>query len=829
MDNQPDPVNTRTGLSVEAIKAAILDHLNFSLGTLKDLASPEKYCAAVCLTVRDHLLYNSLNSVPRLVQAGRTVVYLSAEYLMGPQLHNNLLALGAYRQFEQALDELGVDLKELIGIEVEPGLGSGGLGRLAACYLDSLATLEVPAIGYGIYYEFGIFDQQIIDGWQVEKTDLWLNRSAHWEVVKEEFKPEVGFEGHTVKHRDCSDRIHSEWIPGYSVRGKPLSWQVAGFNNKMATSLRLWKAEACESFDFQDFNQGDYYGAVEQKVLSENLTKVLYPNDEALQGKALRLKQQYFLVSCALQELIRFLDYHGADITRFHEEFCIQLNDTHPALAIPELMRLLVDVHKLDWNKAWHITRSTFSYTNHTLLPEALECWPVHMLEMRLPRHLEIIYEINTQFLAQVRRQYPNDDQRVARMSLIDEHGEQSVRMANLACVGSHTVNGVSALHSALLKDDLLRDFFEFTPKKFTNVTNGVTPRRFLHVCNPGLSELITHQIGDRWITNLFDLRQLEEFADDEDFQQRWRGVKQVNKSLLTHDVYDKLGIRVDPQSMFDIQCKRIHEYKRQLLNILNIISLYNRIQQNPGIEIVPRTFIFGGKAAPGYHLAKLTIKLITSVAAVINRDKDVADRLKVIFYPNFNVKNGQLIYPAADLSEQISTAGKEASGTGNMKFSLNGALTVGTLDGANIEIREEVGEDNFFLFGLTADEISSLRAKPYLPWDFYQADPELEDAINLIKRGVFSPKQPDLFQPLVGSVLHHDEYMVLADYRSYIDCQDRVSKIYQDPGHWTRMSILNVARMGKFSSDRAIQEYCDNIWNVATRNKPAQGVSGSR
>jgi len=810
--------SVRTGLSVEAIKQAILDHLCSSLGTFQEVASPESFYLAVALTVHDHVQAKFVSTIrtESVTQLHKTVVYLSAEYLMGPQLLHNIVSLGIHDEVRQAVMELGLDLDQLLEQEREPGLGNGGLGRLAACYLDSLATLNVSSVAYGIRYEFGIFEQEIKDGWQVEKTDKWLDHGTPWELPTIEAKrPEVGFEGYTAPYCDFAGRVRRQWVPGYVVRGIPHSWPVVGCHANRTNLLRLWKAEACESFDFQNFNQGDYYGAVEEKVLSENLTKVLYPNDEPAQGRALRLKQQYFLVSCALQDLIRFLEAGGVDIERFNEYFAIQLNDTHPALAVVELMRLLVDVHDIDWEKAWHITCDSFAYTNHTLLPEALETWPLPMFEKRLPRHIEIIYDINAKLLDEVRRRFPGDEERVRRMSLIDEEGERHVRMANLACAGSYSINGVSELHSELLKNSVLRDFYELTPEKFTNITNGVTPRRFLRLCNPGLSELITRHIGDQWVTRLETLGRLEPLATNPDFAESWRNVKQNNKAALAEYLLQHTGVVVDPATMFDVQVKRIHEYKRQLLNVLHIITLYNRIRAKPDIDLTRRTFIFGGKAAPGYHMAKLIIKLIDSVATVVNRDPMVADRLKVVFFPNFNVKSGQRIYPAADLSEQISTAGKEASGTGNMKFALNGALTIGTLDGANIEIREAVGEDNFFLFGLTTAEIDELMCRSYVPWNVYAADTELKEAIDLINQGSFSPDQPGLFKPLVGSLLYHDPYLVLEDYRSYLSCQDRVSAAYKDPAHWTQMSILNVARMGRFSSDRAIAEYCSKVWRL--------------
>jgi glycogen phosphorylase len=809
------------GSTVETLKRSIVNHLYYSQGVPPELARRVDYFLAVAQAVRDRMQDRWIANVRHFAKARRILVYLSAEYLIGPQLQSNLINLGIEAETRQALRELGIDLDELIEEEREPGLGNGGLGRLAACYLDSLATLGIPCIAYGIRYEFGIFEQQIRDGWQVAATDLWLSDGDPWEgQTSKRFTSEVGFEGCTSQYFDAAGggRVRTRWDPGYVVRGVGYVWPIVGYRKEMANSLRLWRAEATQSFDFKNFDQGDYYGAVEQKVLSENLTKVLYPNDEPAQGKALRLKQQYFLVSCTLQELTRELKTIGVEIEEFHKRYCIQLNDTHPALAVAEMMRLLVDVHELDWDKAWRICCSTFAYTNHTLLPEGLEVWPLPMFEKLLPRHLEIIYEINAGLLDEVRQRFPGDVERVARMSLIDEHGERYVRMANLACVGSRHINGVSELHSQLLKRSLLRDFYELTPDKFGSVTNGVSPRRFLRLCNPGLSALITRYLGDEWICNLQALRRLESFADDAEFRSRWAAVKLDNKRALARYLREFVGVTVDPETMFDIQVKRIHEYKRQLLNVLHVITLFNRIRADPAGMTTPRTCIFGGKAAPGYYMAKLIIKLITSVAKAVNNDKVVAERLKVVFYPNFNIKSSQRVYPSADLSEQISAAGYEASGTGNMKFALNGALTIGTLDGANVEIREAVGHENFFLFGLTVAEIESLRANDYAPRMHYETNAELKAAIDLIDSGFFAPAdQPMLFKSVVGSLLHDDHYMVLADYQSYVECQDEVSRAFLDSAHWTRMSILNVARMGWCSSDRAVRDYCRNIWQIGS------------
>lgn len=629
----------------------------------------------------------------------------------------------------------------------------------------------------------------------------------------------VKFGGRTEYYKDNRGSEHVRWIPDREVLGVPYDTPILGYQVNTANTLRLWKAEAVESFDFAVFNQGNYYGAVDQKVSSENLTKVLYPNDEKIAGKQLRLEQQFFFVSCSLQDMFRILKGQGVPVEQFHEKFTIQLNDTHPAIAVVELMRLLIDENGMGWDGAWEITQKTFAYTNHTLMPEALEKWAVSLFGKLLPRHLEIIYELNFRFLEQVRMKFPKDRDRLARMSLIEENGERYVRMAHLACLGSHAINGVAELHSELLKETVLRDFYEFFPEKFSNKTNGVTPRRWIALSNPRMTQLISRRISDSWIKNLDDLRQLEPLAKDAGFCQDWRSMKQAIKQDLANHIHQELGITVDPNSLFDIQSKRIHEYKRQHLNVLHIVTLYNQLKQNRNLEIPPRTFIFGGKAAPGYHMAKLMIKLINSVADVINHDPDTRDRLRVIFLPNYNVTNSQRVYPAADLSEQISTAGLEASGTGNMKFAMNGALTIGTLDGANIEIRQEVGDENFFLFGLTTPEVADLKAKGYSPWAYYQSNEQLRDVIDLIASGHFSHGDSSLFKPLLDKLLSHDPFMLLADYQSYLDCQAQVSQTYSDSAVWTRKSILNVARMGKFSSDRAIAQYCQEIWRV----KPIQ------
>lgn len=694
-------------------------------------------------------------------------------------------------------------------------MGNGGLGRLAACYLDSLATLQRPAVGYGIRYEFGIFDQEFHDGWQTEITDKWLRRGNPWEIAKPEVAYYVNWGGHTEHYRDEEGRHCVRWVPYRVVKGIAYDTPIQGYGVNTCNTLRLWSAEAVESFDFQAFNVGDYYQAVDEKLISETVTKVLYPNDEPEIGKRLRLGQQYFFVSCSLQDMLHILDLAGVPVEHFAQRFAVQLNDTHPSIGVAELMRLLVDERRLDWERAWEITVETFGYTNHTLLPEALETWPLPMFREWLPRHLEVICEINRRFLDEVRARFPGDEARVRRMSLIGEEGDKRVRMAHLATVGSHAVNGVAALHSDLLKASVLKDFFELWPDRFSNKTNGVTPRRFLALANPGLRELFNRTLGDRWPVELGTLRKLESHVEDAAFRQEWRAVKRANKQRLAAYVRAHTGIELDPDWLFDIQVKRIHEYKRQHLNMLHIVTLYRRLKENPALKIPPRAFIFGGKAAPGYFMAKRIIKLINAVAETVNADPEVNTRMKVAFVPNFNVQNAHIIYPAADLSEQISTAGKEASGTGNMKFMLNGALTIGTLDGANVEIREEAGADNFFLFGLTAEEVERIKREGYRPAGYVEGNAELRAVLELIGGGHFSRGDTEVFRPMVENLTQSDPFLVLADYAAYVACQEQVSSAWQDEDQWTRMSILNTARGGKFSSDRAIGEYCEEIWNV--------------
>jgi glycogen phosphorylase len=807
----------RTGVTVETLKRAILENLRYVIGKDPEFATDEDYFMAVAYTVRDRILARWLATRRCYLEHNvRVVSYLSAEFLMGPHLANNLLNLNIEGPIRQATKEMGLDLDQIIAQEAEPGLGNGGLGRLAACYLDSLATLGIPAIGYGIRYTFGMFHQEIHDGWQLELTDYWLRYGNPWEIRRPQESVDVLFGGHTESWRDSHGNVRARWIPAQIVKGIPYDTPILGYGSGVANDLRLWKSEATESFYFEKFNTGDYDGAVAAKTFAETITKVLYPNDDEIKGKQLRLEQQYFFVSCALQDMIRIHLAAGRAITTFNEKWTIQLNDTHPSVGVAELMRLLMDEHELGWDQAWQITSQTFNYTNHTLLPEALERWSLPLFARLLPRHIEIIYEINSRFLKVVRETFPGDDGKVSRMSIIEETGDKFVRMANLATIGSKHVNGVAELHTQLLKAEVLRDFNDLWPHKFINVTNGVTPRRWLAVANPELTALTTSKIGKGWINNLDQLKQLEAYAEDSAFRADWRKMQNDVKVRLAQYILKDVGISVDPSSMFDTQVKRIHEYKRQHLNVLYVITLYLRLKKNPKLEMTPRTFLFGGKAAAGYAMAKLIIKLINSVGETINHDPDVKDRLKLFFLPDYNVTFGQKVYPAADLSEQISTAGKEASGTGNMKFAMNGALTIGTLDGANIEIRDAVGHENFFLFGLTAPQVTATKNAGYNPRAIYESNPVLREVVDSIANGQFSQGDHSLFHPLIDNLLNSDPYLLLADYQSYVDCQEQVSATFRDQEKWTRMSIYNAVRMGRFSSDRAIEEYCRNIWGVS-------------
>ena len=814
---------TRTGLSAATLQQAVVDNLMYLQARYPAIATTYNWYTALAHSVRDRMLDRWVDSVKAYAARDvKVACYLSAEFLIGPQLGNNLVNLGIEQNARAAMQALGQDLEALVAFEEEPGLGNGGLGRLAACYLDSLATLEVPAVGYGIRYEFGIFDQQIRDGWQVEVTDKWLQRGYPWEIVRPEVAWNVSFRGHSERYMDDDGHLRVRWVPGGLIKGIACDIPVLGYRVNTCNTLRLWKSEAVESLDLQDFNIGDYYGAVREKVISETLSKVLYPNDVPEAGKRLRLAQQYFFVSCSLQDMLRLLEIKDEKVERLPDLFAVQLNDTHPSIAVAELMRLLVDEHRVPWEQAWELTCSTLSYTNHTLLPEALETWGLPLFADLLPRPLEIIFEINRRFLDDVRRRFPGDDARVRRMSLIDETGEKRVRMANLATVGSHAVNGVADMHSTLLKETVLRDFADLWPERFCNVTNGVTPRRFLLLGNTALAELIDEVVGDGWVTDLTRLEELVAHADDAAFRERWRAVKRTNKENLARRIAERCGTAVDPGALFDVHVKRIHEYKRQHLNALHIVTLYDRLRRNPSIEVAPRCFIFGGKAAPGYRMAKLMIRLITGIAETVNSDPAIAGRLKVVFVPDFNVKSAQFIYPAADLSEQISTAGKEASGTGNMKFMMNGALTIGTLDGANVEIRQEVGEENFFLFGLTAAEVERKTREGYRPQTHVEGNPELRAALDLIGSGHFSRGDREMFRPLLDNLLGADPFLVLADFADYAVAQARVDEAWRDQERWARMSIANTAHSGKFSSDRAIHEYASRIWNLRTVEIPS-------
>ncbi|HEX8978409.1 MAG TPA: glycogen/starch/alpha-glucan phosphorylase [Parasulfuritortus sp.] len=813
----------RTGGSVKALKEAFTDNLFYLIGRTYEKAKPLDHYTALAYTIRDRLMERFIATSRNYKrQTAKTVAYLSAEFLLGPHLGNNILNLGLWDNVKQALGELGLDMTAILEAEPEPGLGSGGLGRLAACYMDSMATLEIPAIGYGIRYEYGIFDQEIKDGWQVEVTDAWLRNGNPWEIPNRSRRYPVRFGGDTEQYTDDHGVFRVKWMPECTVYGLGYDTPIMGHGVENVNLLRLWKSEARESFDFQAFNQGNYYGAVDEMVVAENLSKVLYPNDEPEVGKALRLRQQYFFVSCSLQDMVRIVLRDLGDLRRFPDKFVVQLNDTHPSLAIPEFMRLMVDEHGMPWDEAWALTRRSFAYTNHTLLPEALETWPLDMFDRILPRHMEIIYEINARFMDEVRMRFFQDDARLARMSIIDEAKPRHVRMAHLASVGCMAINGVAKLHSELLKETVLKDFYEMWPDKFSNKTNGVTPRRFISLANRPLAALLEETIDHGWLRDLHQLNRLEPLAEDAAFRERWRRVKREAKANLAGCIKSQLDLDVDPDSLFDIQTKRIHEYKRQHLNLLRIVALYNRIKQGAANDMTPRTFVFGGKAAPGYHMAKLIIKLINSVADVVNRDPQVNGYMKVAFIPDFNVKTAQHIYPAADLSEQISTAGKEASGTGNMKFSMNGALTIGTLDGANVEIREAVGPENFFLFGLTEREVETVVRDGYDPGRFIGQDPDLRAAIELIDSGLFAHGNRDLFRPFTETLTRQDAYLACADFRAYLDCQEEVDRRYRDAEHWAQMSILNVARIGCFSSDRAVREYCRDIWQVQPVSVPA-------
>ena len=812
-DHQHKPLN----LNLSSVKQSMNNHLIFSVGKDTITATHRDWFFALAKVVRERLIERWMETMRRYYHNdAKRVYYLSMEFLIGRSLMNSVLNVGFLDEVRQACIEAGIDLDKVTELEFDAALGNGGLGRLAACFLDSMATIGLPGYGMGIRYEYGMFNQKIENGWQVEHPDNWLRYGNPWEFPRPEVLYPVKFHGHVVQYSDEGGNPHHHWIETEDVMAMAYDTPVPGYGLDTVNNMRLWSAKASRDFDLKYFNEGNYIKAVEDKNESENLSKVLYPDDTTAMGRELRLKQQYFFVSASLQDILyRFRKHHNT-FDELPDKVAIQLNDTHPSIAIPELMRLLLDIHHLEWDHAWDITTRTFAYTNHTLMPEALETWAVSMFESVLPRHLQIIYEINQRFLKGVMHRFPGDSELLRRMSIIDETHGRRVRMAHLAIVGSHCVNGVAQIHSGLMKTTIFSDFDRYYPGKLTNITNGITQRLWLNQANPGLAGLIAGRIGKEWVTDLAQLRQLSELADNHTFQAEFRAVKRANKERLAELVMNRLAIEINPDSLFDVQVKRIHEYKRQLLNLLHVVTLYNRIRSNPLLDAVPRTVIIAGKAAPGYAAAKLIIKLANSVADIVNNDPAVRGLLKLVFIPNYDVSTASIIIPAADLSQQISTAGTEASGTGNMKLAINGALTIGTLDGANIEIMEEVGKDNIFIFGLDAQEVAALKSSGYNPWGYYHADAELKRALDMIASGYFSPEQVDRFQPIVNNLTHGgDHYLLLADYAAYVAAQERVEALYRDQQQWTRRAIFNVAGMGKFSSDRAISEYAEKIWGA--------------
>ncbi|TSA50574.1 MAG: glycogen/starch/alpha-glucan phosphorylase [Nitrosomonadales bacterium] len=802
----------------DSIRDALSTHLTYSISKYPISATARDWFETAAFAVRDRLVERWMESMQRYYRGdSKRIYYLSLEFLVGRTFSNAILNLNIQEECKAALYELGQNIETISDIEFDAALGNGGLGRLAACFLDSMATLSLPCYGYGIRYEYGMFHQAIEDGQQVEHPDNWLRYGNPWEFPRPEVLYPVKFYGKVVGYKQEDGAIHHHWVNTEDIMAMAYDTPVPGYGGETVNNMRLWSAKSSRDFDLRYFNQGNYIQAVADKNESENLSKVLYPDDTTEMGKELRLKQQYFFVSASLQDILFRYKKHHATWDELPDKVAIQLNDTHPSIGIAELMRLLMDVHNLSWDHAWGLTSRTFSYTNHTLMPEALETWSVGLFESLLPRHLEIIYEINHRFLRDVMHHFPGDNDLLRRMSIIGEEGERRVRMAHLAIVGSHTVNGVAQLHTELMKSTIFADFDRYSPGKIINMTNGVTPRRWLNQANPGLAALITSRIGNGWVADLDQLKKLRKFAADAEFREQFSAVKRANKVRLAGMIQHQLGVTVSPDSLFDIHIKRIHEYKRQLLNVLHVITLYNRIRMGTHQDAVPRTVIFAGKAAPGYAMAKRTIRLINSVADIINNDPLAGGRLKVVFIPNYNVSCAELIVPAADLSEQISTAGTEASGTGNMKLALNGALTIGTLDGANIEIMEEVGKENIFIFGLTTQEVEDLHRQGYNPWDYYHANAELKLVLDMIASGYFSPDEPHRFQPVVDALLQGgDHYLLLADYASYVACQDKVRALYRKPQEWAKQAILNVAGMGKFSSDRTIREYAEKIWHVA-------------
>ena len=811
-----DLIATYRSMDRDGLLESMANHIEFSQCKNRYTAEDFDIFRSFALSIRDRLVefWNDTQQTYHRKKC-KQVYYLSLEYLIGRSLKNNLLNLGISDAGEDAIRKIGYDLEEIQELEHDAGLGNGGLGRLAACFLESMATLELPAHGYGIRYEFGIFKQQFENGAQVEAPDNWLEEGYPWEIPRWEVVYPVHFFGQVKEIINKKGKSKRAWVETEEVLAMAYDVPIAGYGNHTVNNLRLWSAKPSKSFDFQLFNSGDYIQAVEETQRSGTISKVLYPNDQGFSGKELRLKQQYFFVAASLQDIIRRFKTHSENFESFPEHVAIQLNDTHPSIAIPELMRIFVDEEDLEWNEAWSITTRVFAYTNHTVLPEALERWSVDLMGRLLPRHLEIIYEINDLFLESVKKQFPDDADLLRRISFIEENDHKQIRMPYLSIVGSHTINGVAELHTELLKTTVFKDFYKLFPERFQNKTNGITPRLWLRNVNPELSKIITAKIGDGWITELQQLQQLEAFADEPEFQQSWRSVKRLKKEQLAYWLKQNGGISIDPESLFDVQIKRIHEYKRQLLNILHVIFLYNQMLEHPELPFVPRTFLFGGKAAPGYYMAKLIINLANDVARVVNHDPAMHGRLKVVFVPNYNVSVAEKMIPATDISQHISTAGTEASGTGNMKFILNGALILGTMDGANIEIAEEVGAENIFTFGMSSDEVSSLAKSGYNPRVSYQHNPGLREALSMINTGYFNRDKPHLYNDLYNSLVFEDKYMLLEDFASYVECQQRVIKTWQDPDKWTRMSILNTAASGKFSSDRTIAEYAKDIWEL--------------
>ncbi len=799
----------------EALKREFRHHLTLTLGKRPEKANELDRYQAMALSIRDLMIERWIATRETFEEdKPRFVSYISLEYLIGRTLGNAMINLGVFDTAKQAMNEMGYDLEDIREQEVDAGLGNGGLGRLAACFLDSLATMNLPAMGYGIRYDYGIFTQKIENGYQVEEPDNWLRRGNPWEIRRPELHRVVHFHGCTENVPGDKNPLRRRWVDTQDVMAMPYDTPIPGYQTNNVNTLRLWSAESLYGFDLGSFNKGDYLDANIEASMTENITKVLYPNDNNYEGKELRLKQQYFLVSATMQDIIGRLDYDGGDIHKFHERNVVQLNDTHPAMAIPELMRLLVDEKGLGWDEAWNICAHTFNYTNHTLMSEALERWPVDMMQKLIPRILEIIYEINFRFLRKISTRFPGNTDLLQRMSLIEEGPQKMVRMAYMAVVASEHVNGVAALHTELLKHGLFKDFCDFYPDKFVNVTNGITPRRWLRKANPELSAVISKKIGENWVKDLDELKQLESMASNKTFQKQVADAKRKNKVHLAEIIQNNMGVTIDPDSLFDVQVKRLHEYKRQLLNILHAIAMYLELKDNPDMEFTPRTIMFAAKAAPGYYLAKMIIKLINSVADVVNTDDQVKDKLKILFLPNYRVSLAEKIIPAADLSEQISLAGTEASGTGNMKFSLNGALTIGTMDGANIEIHDAVGADNIFIFGMSVAEVKTLREQGYHPWDFINQNPLLKRVLGLIKINFFSQAEPGIFQPILDC-LNNDFYMCAADFHSYYETQKKVSELYRSKGEWTEKAIVNIANMGRFSSDRSIRDYAKKIWKL--------------